>query len=704
MSDSSEASKDVIRAKWYDVNRKLLPVKMFYFFTLAGMGCLYPFVTLYMKHVGLTSREVGIIYGMMPFIGYLVRPIIGNLADRIQKHKLILITCCLLNGVFHLLLLLVPEKGIYKHSVKMKTIIHCNQFNSYIHDCIPKHFENDVHCPTLFTNYVQIDFKKYRTAKLTSLDGKMDTGNFWPSFSWMESHGIKCSLDCKTGSGNSKPEVGFCGSPGNKQQQQRCKDYVLNLNHNDNLGISLSQIYLSLRKDTSGEVIIEKDTNCANFLLSNLTYNSDSYFNMNCAVDMELSCNVTCTDVTNQPCLHMEKIDTGEMTLTFWLFLLLFFLGNVSEAPILGLGDAITQNILGGEKRNLWGKQKLWGTLGFAVFAVTSAILVDLLSTDTSTNYNFSFYIFVFLLTVAAAVSCLLPIDRNILCINFSRNLSVFLDHPNIVMFLLALTCLGFMLGACETFLFWYLQDHLGNTLLIVPGATLLISCMVETVFLFASGPIILKLGHLNCIYLGFVSFGIRFLCYSFLTNAWQILAVEILYGLNMGLVLAAATSYSSILAPPGTAPTLQAVIRGCHFGCGKGLGSVLTGLLYPDHVLGMVWTFRLYGVLSFSCLFLYLTFNKVWLERRKRLQKGKNSMHTIEEDLDENVTSPTNVNKSLLENSVNSQSEEGIKSLMLTSVTNHTDENRRTRDFPWQSDDDNFANITSENDNSQRL
>lgn len=538
-----------------------------YYLVVVGMGCLYPFVTLYMKHIGLTSREVGFIYGMMPFIGYLVRPIIGSLADRLQKHKIFLIVCCLLNGVFHLLLLLVPEKGIYKYSVKMKTIIHCNQFNSYIHDCIPKHFENGAHCPTLFTNYVQIDFRKYRTAKSTSSEDVTKANAFWPSFSWMESHVIKCSLDCKDESAILKPEVGFCGSAGTKQ---RCNDAVVILQENDKLDLSLSEIFLSLRKDSSGEVIIEKDTNCANFLLSNFTYSGDLYFNMNCPVDMELSCNVSCSDVTNQPCLHTEKIDTGEVTLTFWLFLLLYLLANVSEAPILGLGDAITQNILGGDKRNLWGKQKLWGTLGFAIFAVTSAILVDLLSTDTRTNYNFSFYIFVFLLTISAVVSCTLPIDRNILCINFSRNLRIFLGHPDIVMFLFALTCLGFMLGACETFLFWYLQDHLGNTLLIVPGATLLVSCMVETVFLFASGPIILKLGHLNCIYLGFVSFGIRFMCYSFLSNAWQILAVEVLYGLNMGLVLAAATSYSSILAPHGTAPTLQALIRGCHFGCGN--------------------------------------------------------------------------------------------------------------------------------------
>ncbi|KAK7482933.1 hypothetical protein BaRGS_00025833 [Batillaria attramentaria] len=92
------------------VNSKLLPLKGFYFAFLAAVGSLLPFIPIYMGSLGLTPSEVGILYGVMPFVGFFIRPVVGAVADRWSKHKLILMVCSLLTGVFYLLILTIPAR------------------------------------------------------------------------------------------------------------------------------------------------------------------------------------------------------------------------------------------------------------------------------------------------------------------------------------------------------------------------------------------------------------------------------------------------------------------------------------------------------------------------------------------------------------------------------------------------------------------
>jgi hypothetical protein len=72
------------------------------------------------------------------------------------------------------------------------------------------------------------------------------------------------------------------------------------------------------------------------------------------------------------------------------------------------------------------------------------------------------------------------------------------------------------------------------------------------------------------CLYIAFVAYTVRFIGYSFLTNAWFVLPIELLHGLTFGLMWAAATSYGSIITPPGMSGTIQGLISGVHFGFGN--------------------------------------------------------------------------------------------------------------------------------------
>lgn len=51
---------------------------------------------------------------------------------------------------------------------------------------------------------------------------------------------------------------------------------------------------------------------------------------------------------------------------------------------------------------------------------------------------------------------------------------------------------------------------------------------------------------------------GIRLCLYSFLTNPWWVLPIEFLQGMTFGICYSAMAMYANVVAPNGTAATLQ--------------------------------------------------------------------------------------------------------------------------------------------------
>lgn len=79
-----------------------------------------------------------------------------------------------------------------------------------------------------------------------------------------------------------------------------------------------------------------------------------------------------------------------------------------------------------------------------------------------------------------------------------------------------------------------------------------------ELPFFFISGWFIRKVGYVNSMTLVLFTFGARLTLYSIITNPWWALPIEFTQGMTSGIFYAAMTSYANIVAPSGTAATLQ--------------------------------------------------------------------------------------------------------------------------------------------------
>lgn len=78
--------------------------------------------------------------------------------------------------------------------------------------------------------------------------------------------------------------------------------------------------------------------------------------------------------------------------------------------------------------------------------------------------------------------------------------------------------------------------------------------------FFFISGWFLRKVGYVNTMTLVLFTFGVRLTLYSVLSNPWWVLPIEFTQGMTSGIFYATMASYANIVAPSGTAATLQVI------------------------------------------------------------------------------------------------------------------------------------------------
>ncbi|KAL8605194.1 hypothetical protein ACOMHN_031135 [Nucella lapillus] len=578
------------------INRKLIPIKGFYFSFLAAVGSLLPFIAIYMKGLGLTSRETGVLYGSMPFLGFFIRPVIGAMADHWRRHKLTLILCSVLTGAFHLLILTVSPRESASFTVHSQ--LDCNVHDSYFRDCISSSGRGSDHSRCVYGLSEFADVMLNITAhNVTDLD---------------------CEVRCTESEDSFNKNVDVCFTDSLEPFEKRCNGTLVL--HNP-LQFQLANVSHVL----SNEVVSDRRTistmQCRDYDLKAVSHGGRPFWQLLCDQEGTFDCRLTCTHPPSQLCVGQHR----EFDHTFgWLFLI-YLLANLAFAPVFSLADAATFDTLG-KKHHKFGEQRLWGTVGFALLAVTSTFVMYFLSWQgRAFDTTVPFYLFGGLCCLAAGIAYCMDLSANIKCGSMFDNFLAILKVPQVLVFLGVVLFFGMATGAIESFLFWFLSD-LGATTVIF-GLSLFINCLFEVPLLFVSGLIIKRVGAVPCLYLALLGVGVRLLGYSLLTQPWWVLLIEPLHGLTFGVMWAAASTYAAMIAPPGMSATIQGLVGGMHFGIGKGLGSLLTGFLFRR--LGERWSFRVYAIGALCLLLVYAALNQLVFHSHGRPSPARPSQQT---------------------------------------------------------------------------
>ncbi|KAL1431440.1 hypothetical protein MTO96_014287 [Rhipicephalus appendiculatus] len=275
-------------------------------------------------------------------------------------------------------------------------------------------------------------------------------------------------------------------------------------------------------------------------------------------------------------------------TPTFWMFAIFRVLGGTAFGVGISLADAAAYAMLRDRKED-YGKQRLWGTIGWGALAPLIGYLNEIATGDSHyIDYSPGFYMMAAFTVLDLVSLCFLDVPRSTTSKQLLKDLTEVLVNPRALFFTFSVLNMGFLMGFVWSYGLWYLQDLGASPTLL--GANLAVQCFGgEVPVLFFSGWIIKRIGYGNAVSLSIAGLSLRLAVYSFGTDPWSMLPVEVTHGLCFGLFYAAMTSYASSAAPPGTEATMQGILGGTFEGLGIASGTLVAGQLYTE----MIFTVR---------------------------------------------------------------------------------------------------------------
>ncbi|XP_060946489.1 major facilitator superfamily domain-containing protein 6-like [Limanda limanda] len=109
------------RNKQIDVKRALALASVFNFLCSCSKGCLLPFLTLYLRQLGLTPGMTGLVMGAKHLISLAWSPVASLLSKRYNKRRVVIKGSLVCSAAVALVLLLVPTTDVKPQSSSCNT-------------------------------------------------------------------------------------------------------------------------------------------------------------------------------------------------------------------------------------------------------------------------------------------------------------------------------------------------------------------------------------------------------------------------------------------------------------------------------------------------------------------------------------------------------------------------------------------------------
>lgn len=286
----------------------------------------------------------------------------------------------------------------------------------------------------------------------------------------------------------------------------------------------------------------------------------------------EIHCDTTnVSDVHNSSSRKIFKEDdddifrvTSQMAF-LWLCMSLIYFGYSATVSI---GDTLVIEML--NNSGYFGRQRLWGSVGWGIVSVLVGYLVDVVSADKSyKDYTPGYCVILVCAILHLPLAVGIKVDNCEKPKHLLRNVGHLFLKPHVATFTFSVFLIGCLTGAVWTFLIIYLNE-LHATQLLIGLAMAVEGVLGEIPFLFFSNWFLKKLSHDNTMILVLAAFGLRLLAYSLISNPWTVLPVELMQGITYGLFYAALATYPNQIAPPNLQATLQGILQGTFEGVGK--------------------------------------------------------------------------------------------------------------------------------------
>lgn len=512
----------------WDISRALWVARLFHLVCGVRDACVTPFLTLYLRQLGLAAPWVGILMGTKHLIATFWAPFCAFLAKSYQKRRVLLIGSLLGSVGASLLMVLVPPLDRDRP---------CNGSHSVTVTVLPPGVAltvNVTSTPEPASNRPAGGPRRpaQRSTGVAGADGfrgrpgesGRESVSHLPGYSLGSVHGAR------TTSGVLHPtSSGVTGTPG---------------------AAAFSVVSTAVPLHAGGTALASPANQSAT------------------------KGNAQALDLSLEGLRWTFLLSLG--SLVFWELL---------SAPLEQVADDSLYEYLDfvdatDRYRSLW----LWRLLGTSAGVCGIAALVgklDCLLVTKGPRGVVHFYGYALVSTVALLVSTAFPVPlcrRREPSYRTGKALSLVGSDARLILLALTVLLIGAATSAVQNFLFWHMKDHGSSEL--VMGFSVALGLLGEILLHPFKTPLLRKLSKVGTVGLGLGCLAGQLLYYSFLWSWWSVLPVQIFSAISHGALWWAVGASIEDLATPGTERPLHAMFRGHFYGGGASLGSFVGGFV----------------------------------------------------------------------------------------------------------------------------
>ncbi|XP_001634981.2 major facilitator superfamily domain-containing protein 6 [Nematostella vectensis] len=614
-----------------NLNTTLFIYKSFYFFFMAAIGSLFPYLTVFYKQIWLSARQTGILMGIKPLINIIATPMWGVITDSYKATKVIFIislvswlaanySISLVSPVFHV--------GFCKDNATVtlaEDVLDDIEESMIAFYTLPKHHRHQGigHNKSKradggiarVTSYDNIGSHEHGEPDVTALEHDQ----------WINSGSGSSDSDTDQHLKNltvprSDLEPRLIPLVGDKEDARHVVPPGQDTTRRHHNIDSLEEIKAAIasRKVSRAELVSRilsvvesasnrsRHDNLSSMFQRELAERAFDFLNMEGHYPWPLD-----TLINYDGTQTSDEWEANQHSHLFTMLLVITMLGSLFSSPAITLADTTTLRGLGDNVEE-YGRQRMWGSIGWGMGAFivgsTLSYLQELngCNNPLSVDYMPCFYAFAILMGVTILIGGLFEFE------DVKRDETTLLQglgnlcNIQYLYFILTMLFCGGAFGCLQTFLFWHLLE-IGGTQFLFSAITA-VQCVSEILMFSMSGVLIRCCGYQRVLYLGLICYAVRFFAYAFVTNCWLALPLECLHGVSYAAVWSAAVVFVGLI--PGANNTMQGILGGVYWGVGFGGGGVVGGLMVSW--LGSSLTFAIFGVLSVIDLIVFASVNNL--------------------------------------------------------------------------------------------
>ena len=256
---------------------------------------------------------------------------------------------------------------------------------------------------------------------------------------------------------------------------------------------------------------------------------------------------------------------------SFALLIPLVLIYALFAAPVIAFADSATIAMLG-EKRDLYGRVRLGGTIGWGVLAPVAGLIIE----TYGIRWAFWGYstIMAITLLICQKFTFSEPAEQGTLM----ADVRLMLADRRWALFLALAFVGGIGFTVVNNYLFPFMEEL--NISRSTMGVALFIATLSELPVLFFANHLLNRFKARGLLVIGMLITGLRLVLYGALNFEAGILIFQLLNGLTFPLVWVAGVSYANEIAPEGMKATAQGLLGAMTFGFGAAAGGLLGGLL----------------------------------------------------------------------------------------------------------------------------